>query len=76
MFFHLQQEEKFNEERVRFYAAEICLGLEYLHSAGVLYRDLKPENILITNQGHICLTDFGISKEGLESEDARTATFW
>jgi len=60
---------------VRFYAAEICLGLEYLHSAGVLYRDLKPENILITNQGHICLTDFGISKEGLESDDARTATF-
>jgi len=75
LFFHLQQEEKFNEERVRFYAAEICLGLEYLHSAGVLYRDLKPKNILITNQGHICLTDFGISKEGLESDDARTATF-
>jgi len=75
LFFHLQQEEKFNEERVRFYAAEICLGLEYLHSSGVLYRDLKPENILLTNRGHICLTDFGISKEGLESDDARTATF-
>jgi serine/threonine protein kinase len=75
LFFHLQQEEKFNEERVRFYAAEICLGLEYLHSSAVLYRDLKPENILLTSQGHICLTDFGISKEGLESDDARTATF-
>jgi len=75
LFFHLQQEEKFPEERVRFYGAEICLGLEYLHSSGVLYRDLKPENILLTNAGHICLTDFGISKEGLESDDARTATF-
>jgi tRNA A-37 threonylcarbamoyl transferase component Bud32 len=76
LFFHLQQEEKFNEERVRFYAAEILLGLEYLHSSAVLYRDLKPENILLTAAGHICLTDFGISKEGLESDDARTATFW
>lgn len=75
LFFHLQQDEKFDEQRVRFYAAEIACGLEYLHSAGVLYRDLKPENILLTGKGHICLTDFGISKEGLETDDARTATF-
>jgi len=75
LFFHMQQTDRFNEPRVRFYVAEISLGLEYLHSAGVIYRDLKPENILITAAGHICLTDFGISKEGLESDDARTATF-
>ncbi|EFA78768.1 hypothetical protein PPL_08229 [Heterostelium album PN500] len=42
---------------------------------GVLYRDLKPENILLTSDGHICLTDYGISKEGLLSDDDRTATF-
>jgi RAC serine/threonine-protein kinase len=75
LFFHLQRDRKFPEERVRFYIAEIVLGLEYLHANGVLYRDLKPENILLTDEGHICLTDFGISKEGLESDDARTATF-
>jgi serum/glucocorticoid-regulated kinase 2 len=34
-----------------------------LHSAGVIYRDLKPENILIGGDGHIVLTDFGLSKE-------------
>jgi len=62
LFFHLQREEKFNEGRVRFYCAEIVLGLEYLHTCGVLYRDLKPENILLTDDGHICMTDFGISK--------------
>jgi len=75
LFFHLQKEEKFSDDRVRFYCAEIICGLEYLHFKGVLYRDLKPENILLTEDGHICMTDFGISKEGLQSEDDRTMTF-
>jgi len=75
LFFHLQQNKKFTEERARFYCAEIVLGLEYLHNSGVLYRDLKPENLLLTGDGHICMTDFGISKEGLHCEDDRTATF-
>lgn len=38
-------------------------GIEGLHAAGVIYRDLKPENILIGADGHIVLTDFGLSKE-------------
>lgn len=75
LFFHLQKEEKFSDDRVRFYCAEIICGLEYLHAKGVLYRDLKPENILLTEDGHICMTDFGISKEGLESDDDKTVTF-
>lgn len=75
LFYHLQKEHKFEPDRVRFYCAEICLGLEYLHNSGVIYRDLKPENILLNGDGHICLTDFGISKEGLLAEDSRTATF-
>jgi len=75
LFFHLQKERKFDAERVRFYCAEIVLGLAYLHSKGILYRDLKPENVLLTGDGHICMTDFGISKEGLTAADDRTATF-
>jgi len=75
LFYHLQKEHKFTPDRVRFYCAEIALGLEYLHNSGVVYRDLKPENILLTEDGHIILTDFGISKEGLVAEDSRTATF-
>jgi len=75
LFYHLQKEHKFTPERVKFYCAEIILGLEYLHNSGVIYRDLKPENILLTDDGHICMTDFGISKQGLLAEDARTATF-
>eukprot|EP01117_Protostelium_nocturnum_P008951 TRINITY_DN3213_c0_g1_i1.p1 TRINITY_DN3213_c0_g1~~TRINITY_DN3213_c0_g1_i1.p1 ORF type:complete len:442 (+),score=185.70 TRINITY_DN3213_c0_g1_i1:123-1448(+) len=75
LFYHLQKEQRFTPERVRYYCAEIVLGIEYLHNSGVIYRDLKPENILLTNEGHIILTDFGISKEGLIADDARTATF-
>lgn len=75
LFYHLQKDRKFSEERVRFYAAEISTGLEYLHNNGVIYRDLKPENLLLTNEGHIIMTDFGLSKEGLNSSDDRTATF-
>jgi len=75
LFFHLQKEKKFSEERARFYLAEIACGLEYLHANGVLYRDLKPENLLLTGDGHICLTDFGLAKEGLLCADDRTSTF-
>ena len=65
LFFHLRKEQSFDEERIRFYAAEIILGLEALHKAGIVYRDLKPENILLDEEGHIRLTDFGLSKQGI-----------
>ncbi|ORZ08141.1 kinase-like domain-containing protein [Absidia repens] len=52
----------FSKERTQFYAAEILLGLSILHSHGIIYRDLKPENVLIGRDGHIVLTDFGLSK--------------
>ena len=51
LFFHLKKEGKFDEERVRLYAAEIALALHHLHSHDIVYRDLKPENILIDNEG-------------------------
>lgn len=41
LFFHLQKEKKFSEERVRFYAAEILLALEHLHENGIIYRFKK-----------------------------------
>lgn len=52
----------FSEERTRFYAAEIVYGLGILHQRGIVYRDLKPENVLVGHDGHIVLTDFGLSK--------------
>ncbi|GKA63591.1 serine/threonine-protein kinase D6PK [Tanacetum coccineum] len=51
----------FSEHAARFYAAEVLLGLEYLHMLGVVYRDLKPENVLVRDDGHIMLSDFDLS---------------
>lgn len=67
---------KFPEKRARFYAAEIVLALKWLHDNGVLYRDLKPENIILGSDGHIKITDFGLSKMNLFKEDDLTFTFW
>jgi len=75
LFHHLSREKRFSEERAKFYAAEIISGMQYLHEAGVIYRDLKPENLLLGSTGHIVMTDFGLSKEGLHASNARTATF-
>ncbi|KAK0450596.1 uncharacterized protein EV420DRAFT_1312313 [Desarmillaria tabescens] len=64
---------RLGRDRARFYAAEIVEGVEGLHAAGVIYRDLKPENILIGSDGHIVLTDFGLSKEFPRHSTAATA---
>jgi len=74
LFYHLQNERRFGNERACFYAAEICLGISHLHASGIIYRDLKPENLLLDATGHIKITDFGLSKEGLQ-DNQRTKTF-
>jgi len=62
---HLQREKKFNEEKARFYISEIVLAIEDLHKRDIIFRDLKPENVVIDKEGHALLTDFGLSKEGV-----------
>jgi serum/glucocorticoid-regulated kinase 2 len=74
LFHHLQQEQRFSEERSRFYSAELLLALEHLHTLDVVYRDLKPENILLDYNGHIALCDFGLCKVNMKDGN-RTNTF-
>jgi len=74
LFYHLQNERKFGNDRARFYAAEIVLAMEHLHLNSIMYRDLKPENLLLDSSGHIRMTDFGLSKENV-SPSSRTHTF-
>jgi serine/threonine protein kinase len=72
LFWHLQKETRFSEERARFYIAELVLALEHLHRYNIVYRDLKPENILLDATGHVALCDFGLSKADLRSDELTT----
>ena len=69
LFYHLQREGRFDENRSRFYAAELLCALEHLHVFNVVYRDLKPENILLDYTGHIALCDFGLCKLNMTETD-------
>ena len=62
-FSHLRKAGRFPHDTARFYAAEIALVFEHLHSKSILYRDLKPENLLLDRQGHCKVTDFGFAKK-------------
>eukprot|EP00164_Ancoracysta_twista_P002971 GFYU01003958.1.p1 GENE.GFYU01003958.1~~GFYU01003958.1.p1 ORF type:complete len:854 (-),score=245.74 GFYU01003958.1:112-2673(-) len=55
----------FEEPMAKLYAAEIVCALQYLHKGGIVHRDLKPDNVLIDKEGHLKLTDFGLSRSGL-----------
>lgn len=61
--YHLKQVGRFPERIVQFIAAELILALSYLHDCGIIYRDMKPQNVLVDADGHVCLADFGLSKE-------------
>ncbi|XP_059497641.1 ribosomal protein S6 kinase alpha-5-like isoform X2 [Stegostoma tigrinum] len=74
LFTHLYQRDHFSEADVQIYIAEIILALEHLHKLGIVYRDVKLENILLDSEGHVVLTDFGLSKEFLTDEE-RTYSF-
>lgn len=80
--FHLRNEKMrcFSLERSRFYAAEVLLGLEHIHSLNIVYRDLKPTNILLDEEGHCVISDLGLTvhlkKNKLIKHLAGTAGYW
>ena len=51
-----------DEETVGKWYDDLREGLVYIHANGVIHRDLKLQNVLIGPDGHVVLTDFGISK--------------
>ncbi|KAJ2997979.1 Microtubule-associated protein, microtubule dynamics during spindle orientation [Globomyces sp. JEL0801] len=78
LFTYLTKERMFSEDVARFYISELLLALQHLHSIGIIYRDLKPENVMLgtrscfltlpDGEGHLMLTDFGLSKVAINAQ--------
>ena len=61
----------FTEKQLKFLLSNMILGIEYIHSKGIVHRDIKPENVIFNSKGYLKITDFGIScyKRKLDKND-------
>jgi len=73
LFTYLRKESRFAEQKAKIYTAEIIDAIGCLHKSGIIYRDLKPENVLLDKEGHIRITDFGLSKQGIGLNDTTSS---
>ena len=68
----MKASRRFKEDTVKFYAAQLVMGIGYLHSKNIIHRDLKLENILLDQEGYLKIIDFGLAKLYDEKKLAQT----
>ena len=70
---HLSHHRRYSEEKIKFVASNIILGLEYLHNKNILHRDIKPENVILDSKGYLYLTDLGVARVWSPKNDRDTS---
>lgn len=75
LFSHLNKRGLLEKHEVQFLIAEVVLAIEQLHELEIIYRDIKLENILLDSDGHIVVTDFGLSKKLTKKSKGRANSF-
>jgi len=67
-----KEQKRLSEDVVKFYAAQICMAIGYLHSKSIMHRDLKLENILVDEKGYLKIIDYGLAKTLKDDQLAKT----
>jgi serine/threonine protein kinase len=68
----LSKKKLLSEEEARIYLCELILAFEALHKNMIVFRDLKPDNVVLDSEGHVKLTDFGLSKQGIYNNSTQS----
>ena len=58
----LKVQEAFPEERIKFYAMQMIIGLGILHKNNIMHRDIKPDNLMLDEFGYLKVIDFGLAR--------------
>lgn len=72
----IRSRQRLVDEQIRYFLYQLCCGLHYIHSAGVLHRDLKPSNLLVNTQCDLKICDFGLARGVGDSMTDYVVTRW